>query len=104
MKRERRKFDKEYKQMVVDLCLSGKSSREVAEELGIRTELVNRWKREYHQYREGSFSGHGKTNMTAEQKEIAKLKKELNEAKLERDILKKAISIFSRSDNKYSNS
>ena len=54
--------------------------------------------------KEGAFPGHGNPKMTAEQKEIAKLKKELREAKLERDILKKAVSIFSKSDGKYSGS
>ncbi|MDF9795969.1 transposase-like protein [Catalinimonas alkaloidigena] len=49
------------------LCLAGKSTKEVGEELGIRTELVRRWKREHEQYQEGSFSGHGNANMTAEQ-------------------------------------
>ncbi|EID72445.1 transposase-like protein [Imtechella halotolerans K1] len=38
--------------------------------------------------------------MTDEEKEIARLKKALKEAELERDILKKAISIFSASDKK----
>lgn len=104
MKRERRKFDKEFKEMTVNLCLSGKSTREVSEELGIRQELISRWKREYDQYHEGSFSGHGNTNMTAEQKEITKLKKELREAQLERDILKKAVSIFSKGDSKFTDS
>jgi transposase len=47
MKKERRKFDKEFKLMTVELCLSGKPTSEVAEELGLRTELVSRWKREY---------------------------------------------------------
>jgi len=42
--------------------------------------------------------------MTEEQKEIARLKKELRDAQLECDILKKAVSIFSRNDGKYSNS
>lgn len=104
MKRERRQFDKEFKEMTVSLCLSGKTTVEVADELGIRRELVARWKREYNQYREGSFSGHGNANMTSEQKEIARLKRELKDAQIERDILKKAISIFSKGDNKYSNS
>jgi transposase len=40
--------------------------------------------------------------MTDEQKEIARLKKELRDARLERDILKKAVSIFSKSDGRYS--
>lgn len=104
MKRERRSFDKEFKEMAVKLCLTGKSTKQVADELGIRTELVSRWRREYLQYKEGSFSGHGNQNMTSEQKEIARLKKELNDAKLERDILKKAISIFSKGDSKYTGS
>ena len=104
MKRERRQFDKEFKLKAVNLCYAGKSTREVAEELGLRTELVTRWKREYNQFKEGSFSGHGNINMTEDQKEIVRLKKELREAQLERDILKKAVSIFSKGDNKYSNS
>ena len=41
--------------------------------------------------------------MTDEQKEIARLNKELREAQLERDILKKAVSIFSKGDSKFSN-
>jgi transposase len=104
MKRERRNFDKEYKMMVVNLCYAGKSTGEVAEELGIRADLVRRWKREHEQYHGGSFSGQGNPNMTSEQKEIARLKRELREAQLERDILKKAVSIFSKGDSNYSNS
>ena len=90
--------------MVVNLCLAGKSSREVADELGLRTELVARWRREHNQYGEGSFSGHGNVNMTPDQKEIARLKKQLKDAQIERDILKKAISIFSKGDSRHSNS
>ena len=90
--------------MAVNLCLSGKTTREVADELGLRTELVTRWKREYNEFKEGSFSGHGNPNLTAEQREIARLKKELREAQIERDILKKAVSIFSKGDNKHSSS
>lgn len=104
MKRERRHFDKEFKEMVVNLCLSGKSPKSIADELGIRDELIRRWRREYEKYGGGSFSGHGNVNMTPEQREIAKLKKELKDAQIEREILKKAISIFSKGDNKYSNS
>lgn len=104
MKRERRHFDKEFKEMVVNLCLSGKSPKSIADELGIRDELIRRWRREYEKYQGGSFSGHGNVNMTPEQKEIAKLKKELKDAQIEREILKKAISIFSKGDSKYSNS
>lgn len=50
MKRERRHLDKEFKVMAVNLCLTGKSTKEVAEQLGIRAELVRGWKREYEQF------------------------------------------------------
>jgi len=104
MENERRHYDKEFKLMSVELCLSGKRPKEVAEELGIQVDLVRRWKREHGYYQEGGFSGHGNANLTDEQKEIVRLKKELKDAQMERDILKKAVSIFSKSDNKYSNS
>ncbi len=90
--------------MAVNLVYSGKETKEVAKELGIRTELVRRWKREHEQFQEGSFSGHGNVNMTDEQKEITRLRKALKDAKEERDILKKAVSIFSKNDGKFSNS
>ena len=49
MKRERRSFDKELKLMAVELSQGDKPAKEVAEELGIRAELIRRWKREYEQ-------------------------------------------------------
>jgi transposase len=103
MKRERRHFDKEFKLMAVNLCLAGKPTKIVAQELDIRAELIRRWRREYEQYNEGSFSGHGNANLTNEQKEIVQLKKELRDTTEERDILKKAVRIFSKGDGKYSN-
>ncbi len=103
-KRERRKFDPAFKTMAVELHLSGKSSQEVGRELGIRPDLISRWTREYKADGAGSFPGNGKQNLTGEQKEIVALKKALNEASIERDILKKAVSIFSRGDSKYTGS
>ena len=90
MKQERQQFDRAFKVMAVELCLSGKSTGEVAQELGIRANLLSRWKREYKQRKEGSFSGHGKPSLSPEQAEVAKLRKQLREAEIERDILKKA--------------
>jgi transposase len=42
--------------------------------------------------------------LTEAEQELARVKKELRETQMERDILKKAVSIFSRSDGKYSGS
>ncbi|WP_407654626.1 transposase [Catalinimonas niigatensis] len=49
----------------------------VADELGIRTNLLSRWKREYKQRKGGSFLDSGKQALSPEQSEIAKLKRQL---------------------------
>lgn len=95
----RRTYDREFKQMILELYHSGKSPQEIAEEYDIGKDLVYRWNREQQASAE-SFPGKGNPALTEEQKEIIRLKKELREAQLERDILKKAVNIFSRNDNK----
>jgi transposase len=100
MSQERRKFDKEFKLMTVELSKSRANLNELAKELGIRVELLYRWRNELLDKGAGSFPGHGKPKHTPEEAEIAKLKKQLRDAEMERDILKKAISIFSRGDGK----
>ena len=100
----RRKFDREFKQMVIELSNNRKEYTALASELDIRADLIYRWRREALANLSASFPGQGNKTMTDEQKEITRLKKELREAQLERDILKKAVSIFSKSDGKYSNS
>ena len=51
-------------------------------------------------YEEASFPGNGNKIMSAEEQEIARLKKQLKEAELEKEILKKALGIFSSPDRK----
>ena len=43
-----------------------------------------------------AFPGHGKMALTEEQKRIRELEKKLHDTEMERDILKKAMAIFSR--------
>ncbi len=69
--------------------------KEVADELGIDAGRISKW-RQQHSSPEKSPVG-----LTEEQKEIRRLQKELKEALLERDILKKAVSIFSKGDGRY---
>lgn len=96
----RRKYDKEFKELAVSLLDAGKTPQEVASDLGIKANLVCRWRRESIRYGNGSFSGNGRANMTDHEREVAKLKKELLEVQMERDILKKAVGIFSKGDSK----
>ena len=104
MKKTRKKYDKEFKQKAIELSNLRGSVAEIAEELGINPELIYRWRRELSQHQSGAFSGNGNKNQSEEEKEISRLKKELQNVKMERDILKKAISIFSVSDGKSTNS
>lgn len=104
MNKTRKSYDKEFKLMAVNLCYTGKSASQVGRDLGVRGELISRWKKEYEANKTGSFSGNGNPVLTEEEKEIARLKKELKEAQLERDILKKAVSIFSKNDSRNMNS
>ena len=101
--KKRRRFDREFKQMAVELSYNREDISALAAELEIRVDLIYRWRREAETHKDASFPGQGNKTMTEDQKEIARLKKELRDAQLERDILKKAVSIFSKSDGKYSN-
>ena len=91
-----------FKRKAVELAKARGSVSEVAAELDIVPNNLYRWRREMEQYEQNSFPGRGKAKMTDQEKEIARLKAELADAKLERDILKKAISIFSTNDKKSS--
>lgn len=99
--KNRRRFDQEFKRMAIELSNSHPNIRELARELGVRADLIYRWRREASQNPQGCFPGNGKLALSDKDKEIARLKKELLDAQTERDILKKAVNIFSRSDGKY---
>jgi len=96
-KTSRRQFNKEFKIEAVELLLSSrKKGVEIARDLGIRTELLYRWKSEYLGDKAFSFPGSGHLSDEPEQKEIRELEKKYRELEEERDILKKALAIFSK--------
>ena len=98
---QRRKFDKQLKIDAVRLLEnSEKTATEIAMDLGIRQDALSRWKREFNQAKLKLFPGNGNPR----DEEAARLKKELTEITLERDIIKKALGIFSKTENKYTNS
>ena len=90
----RRKYDTEFKREAVRLVIEGKRKVTiVAQELGIRAPMLQRWKREYLTNRQDAFRGSG--NLTHSEEEMRKLVREHAVLKEERDILKKALGIFS---------
>jgi transposase len=93
----RRKFSEEFKREAVALSYSsGKSIEQVADDLGIHRSLLNRWRKEVNVSGQQAFPGHGVQKLTPLEEENIRLKRELAIVTEEREILKKAVTIFSK--------
>ena len=94
MSKQRRQFDRAFKVEAVRLVTEGgRPVAAVARDLGIGENLLHRWKQQFTDQQEQAFVGTG--NLTPEQAELRRLRRELIDVTEERDILKKAISVFS---------
>ena len=94
-KKERRNFDRVFKEEVVRLVTEGgRAVSEVAKDLDIHPNVIHRWKRMYLQEGKDAFPGKG--HMKPEEEELRRLKRRLADVEEERDILKKALAIFSK--------
>jgi transposase len=99
----RRTYDKEFKREAVRLVLEeGRRASTVERNLGIGRGIISRWIREMKQDPEEAFPGKGRLKLRDQ--ELQSLKKELEKVKRERDILKKAVAIFSTDPDRYSGS
>lgn len=97
MGEQRRYHSEEFKREAVELSYSsGKTIRELANDLGIHDSLLTRWRRELKTSGEKAFPGHGVQKLTPQEEENLRLKRELAIVTEERDILKKAVAIFSK--------
>jgi transposase len=92
-KRVRAQYTLEFKQEAVRLVRGGQSAATAARSLGIAELTLHNWLRAD---RTGQLNGGGGKQISAEQMEIARLKAELAEARMERDILKKATVYFAK--------
>jgi len=93
----RKTYDPAFKRKAVALSNERSNITELASELGIRVSMLYKWRKEHEKFGTGSFPGKGTLKQTPEQKIISELEAKLKDAELERDILKKAIGIFSKS-------
>ena len=92
--KSRKKYDKDYKISSVNLAKkSNKPVSEIENELGIPKGSLGRWIKEFDKKKEDSFPGNGR--VTGKDLEIQKLKRENMILLEEREILKKAMGIFS---------
>lgn len=83
----RRKYDAAFKQEVLSMVSNGRSVKEVAQALGIGENILYRW-------RSRARAQAGAPAWAAEDPEA--LHKRIRELEVERDILKKALAVFSR--------
>jgi len=95
MEKVKRTFDKEFKINTVKLILSKqKRISELSRELGINENTLHLWKQKYLKDADEAFPGKGQ--QTPIDSELTRLKRENRVLKEERDILKKALGIFSK--------
>ncbi len=94
---QRRRYDPDFKRNAVRLSEEpGRTVIEVAENLGISKDLLYKWRREIRIKSRIAFPGRGREALTEKEKRKKELEKKLKDAEMERDILKKAMAIFSR--------
>ena len=96
--KKRKRFTREFKLEAVRLLEEGKKpAADLARELGIRRNLLYKWKEALDQKGHDVFPGSGKRAHTKTQAaEIARLKRELAQSKEEVEILKKAAAFFAK--------
>lgn len=92
----RRTFTEEFKREAAQLALERGNVSAVARDLGIQDSVLHRWKRALQKESAGNvksaFPGRG----NPQDAELAKLQRELARLKMENEILKKAVGIFTR--------
>ena len=87
----RRSYTDEFKAEAVQMLLDGDTARSVMTRLGLpNTNLLYRWKQE-------QLTQSGPVASSLESR-VRELENELHRAERERDVLKKALAIFSRSE------
>ena len=103
MPRKYRKFDKEFKLQAVKMVLEEHLPvNEVARRLNVSENQIHAWKQTFKESGPSSFPGKGHQSIDSE--EVRQLKKRLADAEEERDILKKAVAIFSKTREGNTNS
>jgi len=91
-KGKKKRFDRDFKISAVKMVTEGgHKASEVARSLGVHPNQLYSWKRKFSDNGEKAFPGKG--HLT----ELAVLRRQLREVEMERDILKKAVGIFSKS-------
>jgi len=93
VKRKYRRYDESFKKNAVKLLEDGRSISDVSMSLGINPQNLYEWRK---RYSKSASISREENKYENSKKEIKELEKKLKRTEQERDILKKALSIFSR--------
>ena len=94
MSKSRRVYERTFKLEALRLLEStGLSAAQIERDLNIGDGCLLRWKKQFEQQKQDAFPGHGHLN--SDQEAIRALQRENEILRQERDILKKALAIFS---------
>ena len=91
-KESRRKYDSEFKNEVLKMIESGRPVPEIAQSLAIGNNLIYYWVK---RAKKGNSAQKDKPTLVFDEEKLA-LQKRVKELEMEREILKKALGIFSR--------
>jgi transposase len=96
--RKYRSYPKEFKLEALEMLKhNGKSAGQIERELGITPGLLGKWRARYQIIQNGEQIQHfGPSDLEEAKAEIRRLQRELSAVEEEREILKKALNIFSR--------
>jgi transposase len=95
--RQYRKYAQEFKLEALELLKRGyKSASEIERELGITPGLLVKWRARYQVIQGEQTARLAPSDMEGAKAEIRRLQRELAAVEEEREILKKALNIFSR--------
>ncbi len=96
--RKYRSYPEEFKLQALEMLKQGeKSAGQIERELGITPGLLGKWKARYQIIQNGTEGARiGPSDLEEAKAEIRRLQRELSAVEEEREILKKALNIFSR--------
>ena len=95
MAARRRRYSREFKVEAVRLIVQQRVSvAQASRDLGVHANLLRNWVREHRADPRHAFPGVGQ--QTPEDAELTRLRREVAQLKMERDILKKAAAYFAK--------
>lgn len=96
MGQKRKQYTREFKLEAVEQSYKRTNIRQLAEDLDISVKMIYKWRASFCETGALSFPGNGSKAQTPDEQRVTTLERENEQLRTERDILKKAVGIFSK--------